>query len=86
MKTIKVKRIPNQGTHGEYPALKNVETNAIYVDTTLGMSRFLVADQHGENIHGAFVGYNIPGSWHSFIGEPECPLRRDLAFELITKE
>ena len=24
-----------------------------------------------------------PGSWHSFIGEPECPLRRDLAFEVL---
>ena len=83
MKTIKVKRIANQGVHGEYPALRNAETNAIYVDITLGTPRFLVADDHGENIHGHFVRYNIPGAWHSFIGEPECPLRRDLAFEVL---
>lgn len=79
---IRVKRIENRGRHGEYPALQNVVTGKVYVDTTLGMPRFLAADERGENIHGEFVGYNIPGAWHSFCGEPECPLRRDLVFEL----
>lgn len=80
---ILVKRIKNQGTHGEYPALKNIETGKIYVDIELGDARNLQADNNGENRFGHFVAYNIPGAWHSFIGEPECPLRRDIQFVLV---
>ncbi|TXH13690.1 MAG: hypothetical protein E6R03_10885 [Hyphomicrobiaceae bacterium] len=81
-----VKRIKNRGTHGEYPALKNIQTGKIYVDITLGEQRFLEADANGENRHGDFVAYNIPGAWHSFIGEPECPLRRDIEFVLVVDQ
>ena len=80
---IDVKKIENVGCFGEYPALKNVKTGAVYVDITLALPRFLAADKNGENIHGEFVGFNIPGAWHSFCGEPECPLRRDLIFNLV---
>ena len=80
---IDVKKIENVGYHGEYPAMKNAKTGKIYVDTTLAMPRFLAADANGENIHGEFVGFNIPGAWHSFHHEPECPLRRDIVFNLI---
>lgn len=82
MTTLKVKRIKNRGVHGEYPALINTVTGRIYVDTTLGIPRFLAANDKGENIHGDFVGFNIPGAWHSFCGEPECPLLRDVVFDL----
>ena len=82
MKTLQVKRISNRGTHGEYPALQNVNTGAVYVDITLGIDRHLIADANGENRSGEFVGYNIPGAWNTFNQEPECPLRRDIAFEL----
>jgi hypothetical protein len=80
---LTVKKIANVGLHGEYPALKNVKTGKVYVDIMLGMPRFLDADANGENIHGDFVGFNIPGGWHSFHHEPECPLRRDVFFELV---
>lgn len=82
MKTIKVKRIENRGVHGEYPALRNTETGMVYVDTTLAIPRFLKCDSNGENIHGDFVGYNIPGCWHTFKHEPECPIKRDVVFVL----
>ncbi len=79
---ITVKKIQNKGVHGEYPAMQNTKTGAVYVDTCLGMSRFLEADKNGENIHGEFVGFNIAGAWHSFNQEPECPLKREIVFEL----
>lgn len=82
MNIIPVKRISNRGVHGEYPALQNIRTGTIYVDTTLGMDRFLVADAEGCNRCGEFVGYNIPGAWHTFVHEPEVPLRRDIQFQL----
>lgn len=80
---IQVQRIKNVGYHSEYPALKNIKTGAVYVDTTLAIPRFLAADENGENMHGDFVGFNIPGCWHSFCGEPACRLRRDVVFELV---
>lgn len=82
MTTLKVKRIANRGVHGEYPALQNTVTGKIYVDITLGEPRFLERDSNGENRCGEFVGFNLPGAWHSFCGEPECPLRRDVVFEV----
>ena len=80
---ILVKRIKNVGQFGEYPALKNIKTGKIYVDIEQGNADSLKADSNGENRFGHFVAYNIPGAWHSFIGEPECPLRRDIRFVLV---
>lgn len=80
---IQVKRIKNQGAFGEYPALKNIKTGKVYVDIEQGNADNLKADNNGENRFGHFVAYNIPGAWHTFIGEPECPLRRDIQFVLV---
>lgn len=79
---IDVKKINNVGRFGEYPALKNIKTGCIYVDVTLANPRYLAHDANGENAHGLFVGYNILGAWHSFNQEPECPLRKDITFNL----
>lgn len=82
MQTLHVKRVSNRGIHGEYPALQNIHTGAVYVDITLGIERHLIADANGENRSGEFVAFNIPGAWHSYQQEPECPLRREITFIL----
>lgn len=85
MKTLTVKSISNRGRFGEYPAMRNTVTGAVYVDVTLGLPRFLTFDANGENIHGDFVGYNIPGHWHSYNGEePECRIMRDVTFNIVS--
>ncbi len=67
--------------------MRNTINGEVYVDVTLGLPRFLAFDGKGENIHGDFVGYNIPGHWHTYNGEePECPLRREIAFNLVQDE
>ena len=87
MKSLYVKSISNRGRFGEYPAMRNTVNGAVYVDVTLGLPRFLSFDTNGENIHGDFVGYNIPGHWHTFNGEePDCPLKRELSFNLAKDE
>jgi len=83
MPILNVKRIPNRGVHGEYPALKNIDSGRVYVDITLGLPRFLEADKNGENRHGQFVAFNIPGAWCTFEHEPVCPLRRNVTFNLL---
>lgn len=83
MKTLIVKRIANRGRYGEYPALQNIVTGKVYVDTTLGLDRFLTSDSDGLNRSGEFVGFNIPGAWTTWNGEePECPIRKDCEFKL----
>lgn len=83
MKTLRVKRIENRGQFGEYPALRNIDNGAVYVDITLGIPHHLTADANGENRHGYFVGYNIPGAWNLYEQEPVCALRRDIQFEIV---
>lgn len=79
---IQVERISNRGRYGEYPALKNVVTGNIYVDVTLGLARFLTCGPDGLNRSGEFVGYNIPGAWHTWNGqEPDCPLKKEIVFD-----
>lgn len=82
MITLKVKKIPPVGAH-DYPALKNVTTGRIYVDTCLGIADALKFGDDGYNKFGEFVGYNIPGRWCTFHEEPECPLKKDVQFELL---
>ena len=79
---LKVKQIPPIGIN-DYPALKNVITGRVYVDVCLGIERCLKPDEKGYNQYEQYVGYNIPGAWHSFNGEePLCPLSSDVVFEL----
>ena len=80
---ITVQKIPNKGRFAEYPALKNVRTGQVYVDTTLGQTRFLEFGEDGLNRCGEFVGFNPPGAWTTWNGqEPECPIKREISFEL----
>jgi len=79
---IKVKRTRNMGDYGEYPALRNVDTGKVYVDICLGLADRITPDSDGLNRFGDYVGYNIRGHWHTYEGEPECALRRDIKFIL----
>ncbi len=80
---LPVKRIENRGRFGEYPALRNVKTGQVYVDTTLGMPRFLTQNEQGLNRSGEFVGFNIPGAWTTWNGwEPDCPIKAECVFDL----
>jgi hypothetical protein len=82
MIVLKVKQIPPIGIN-DYPALKNVDSGRIYVDTCLGINRYLQANESGFNDYGDYVKFNIPGAWHSFNGEePDCPLHHDVVFEI----
>jgi hypothetical protein len=80
---LRVKRISPVGLQ-DYPALRNVDTGRVYVDTCLGIPKELEHDAEGNNSHGEYVNYNIPGRWCTFHEEPECPLRKDIEFILIT--
>jgi hypothetical protein len=81
---LRVKRIKPVGLQ-DYPALRNVETKRVYVDTCLGIPKELEHDNQGYNSHGEYVAYNIPGRWCTFNKEPECPLKKDIEFELVNQ-
>ena len=80
--TLRVKKISPVGFN-HYPALKNIDTGKIYVDTSLGAYKnnaFTI--DHDYNTFGEYIGYNIPGTWCTFHLEPEIPLKHNIHFDL----